>query len=142
MTHFDFSPLYKGAIGFDKLQDIAEKAFSAAKQATGYPPYNIKKTDDLAYTIDVAVAGFKPEDIKMEVKEGCLIVSGETKDNEDGATYLYKGIAGRAFEQKFQLAENIHVRDAFIENGMLSVKLEQEIPEALKPRTIEIKTKK
>ena len=138
---FDLSPLFHTAIGFDRVNQLLESALSADQSALSYPPYNIERTGENAYRIVMAVAGFGEEDLDITVKENQLVVSGKLKDEGDQGRYLHRGIAGRAFERRFQLADYIRVDGARLVNGLLQVDLVREIPEALKPRTIKIETK-
>lgn len=137
MRTFDFSPLFRSTVGFDRVFDLMD---SLAEQSNGYPPYNIERADETHYRITLAVAGFGEKDLNIEVKEGVLTVTGQRdeQDKADARTYLYQGIAGRAFERRFQLAEHVEVRAARLENGLLHVDLERVIPEEKKPRRIEI----
>lgn len=139
MRSFDFAPLYRSSVGFDQLANMMDRVLSAENAAPSYPPYNIEKTNDDAYRISIAVAGFSEADLNVEVRENSLIVSARKAD-EDGQdrTFLHRGIATRAFERRFHLADHVVVTGASHENGMLHVDLEREIPEALKPRRIEI----
>ena len=139
MTTIDFSPLFRSMIGFDRLSNALETAYRT--EPGGYPPYNVEVFGENDYRITMAVAGFSQEDLAMEVNENVLTVSG-TRSEEDktGAKYLYRGIANRAFERKFQLADYVRVVDARLENGLLHIELRREIPEALKPRKIEIRS--
>ena len=138
MRSFDLSPLFRSTIGFDRLADMLDAA-SHFDTATAYPPYNIERTDENHYRISLAVAGFGENDLNVEVKESVLTVSGKRDEAESGKPdFLYQGIAGRAFERRFQLAENVHVRGAKLENGLLHVDLERVIPEEQKPRQIKI----
>lgn len=132
----DFSPLFRSMIGFDRLANMLD-----AQPTNAYPPYNIEKTGDDTYRISMAVAGFAQDDLDLTVENGTLIVRGNKQDKSDteNANYLHRGIAARAFEQRFQLADHIEVKDARVEHGMLSVDLVREIPERLKPRKIEVK---
>jgi len=137
MRAFDFSPLFRSTVGFDRLFDLMD---SYAEQSNGYPPYNIERSDETHYRITLAVAGFAEKDLDVEVRDGVLTVTGkrdETEKTEDKG-YLYQGIAGRAFERRFQLAEHVEVRSAKLENGLLHVDLERLIPEEKKPRRITI----
>ena len=136
MRTIDFSPLYRSVVGFDRLASLLETA--AADSATGYPPYNIERTDENAYRIDIAVAGFRPEELNVEVKENLLTVAGRKSANDDAKTYLHRGLAERNFERRFQLADYVVVTDASLADGLLSISLKRELPEALKPRRIEI----
>jgi molecular chaperone IbpA len=137
MRTFDFAPLFRSTVGFDRLFDLMD---SYAEQGAGYPPYNIERTDDNHYRITVAVAGFAEKDLNVEVREGLLTVTGQRDeaDKTDATGYLYQGIAGRAFERRFQLAEHVEVKSAKLENGLLHVDLERQVPEEKKPRRIAI----
>ena len=139
MRTVDFSPLYRSVVGFDRLAQLLESA-AATEGPTGYPPYNIERTDENAYRIEIAVAGFKTEDLSIEVKENLLTVQGRKAANEEAKRYLHHGLAARSFERRFQLADYVVVTDAALENGLLSVSLKRELPEQLKPRRIEIST--
>jgi len=136
MRTIDFSPLYRSVVGFDRLASLLESATSEA--ATGYPPYNIERTDENAYRIEMAVAGFRPDELNIEVKENLLTVEGRKTANDDGRRYLHRGLAERNFERRFQLADYVVVTDAKLADGLLSISLKRELPEALKPRRIEI----
>jgi len=140
MTTIDFTPLFRSAIGFDRLASALESAHRS--DGGGYPPYNIEVTGDDKYRISMAVAGFSEKDLNLNVKESILTVSGSHKDEEKETQqrYLYRGIATRNFERQFQLADYVKVVDARIEDGLLHIDLVREIPEAMKPRTIEIRT--
>jgi molecular chaperone IbpA len=138
MRTIDFSPLYRSVVGFDRLADLLDQA--TTETATGYPPYNIERTDENAYRIEIAVAGFRPEELNVEVKENLLTVQGRKAANEDGRRFLHRGLAERNFERRFQLADYVVVTDASLDNGLLSISLKRELPEALKPRRIEIGT--
>jgi molecular chaperone IbpA len=138
-TAFDFSPLYRTAVGFDRLADLLETA-AKSEGASGYPPYNIETLGDNAYRIEIAVAGFKPEELSVDVKENVLTVSGRKTANDDGKRYLHRGLAERNFERRFQLADYVMVTDAQIADGLLQISLRRELPEQLKPRRIEIKS--
>lgn len=138
MRTFDFAPLYRASIGFDQIADMMDRVLSSDGTQPSYPPYNIEKTSDDTYRISVAVAGFADEDLSVEVKENALVIAAKKGPAEDAPTYLHRGIATRAFERKFQLADHVHVTGAAHEHGMLHVDLKREIPEALKPRRIEI----
>ena len=139
MRTIDFSPLYRSVVGFDRLAGLLETA--AADAATGYPPYNIERTDENTYRIDIAVAGFRGDELNVEVKENLLTVTGRKAANDDAAKkYLHRGLAERNFERKFQLADYVVVEDANLADGLLSISLKRELPEALKPRTVQIST--
>jgi len=133
---YDFTPLFRTAIGFDRLARLMDTAASAA-EVPSYPPYNIERTGDDTYRLVMAVAGFSPEDIELTVKESTLIVSGRVNEAQKGDV-LYRGIAGRAFERRFVLADHIVVEGADLQNGLLLVGLKRVVPEALKPRRIAI----
>ncbi|MGC9952998.1 MAG: Hsp20 family protein [Rhizomicrobium sp.] len=139
MRTFDFSPLFRSTVGFDRLFDLID---SYAEQSQGYPPYNIERSDETHYRITLAVAGFAEKDLDVEVREGVLCVTGKRDEAEktEGGGYLYQGIAGRAFERRFQLAEHVEVQGAKLENGLLHIDLERLIPEEKKPRQIPIGT--
>lgn len=139
MRTIDFTPLYRSAVGFDRLAGLLESA-ARTGQESGWPPYNIETTGENAYRIEIAVAGFRPEELNLEVKENLLTVTGRRTANDDGAqrTYLHRGLAERDFERRFQLADYVVVIDARLDNGLLSINLERQLPEALKPRRIEI----
>ena len=138
MRTIDFSPLYRSVVGFDRLAGLLETA--AVDSAQGYPPYNIERTDENAYRIEIAVAGFRPEELNIEVKENLLTVQGRKAANDDSRRYLHRGLAERNFERRFQLADYVVVTDANLADGLLSVSLKRELPEALKPRRVEITT--
>ena len=138
MRHFDFSPLYRATVGFDQIAEMMDRVLASDNTGSSYPPYNIEKTADDSYRISVAVAGFSETDLNVEVKENSLIVSAQKLEANDAATYLHRGIATRAFERRFQLADHVRVHGASYANGMLHVDLVREIPEAYKPRRIEI----
>ena len=136
MRTLDFAPLYRSVVGFDRLASLLEAATS--ETANGYPPYNIERVDENAYRIEMAVAGFKPEELNIEVKENLLTVQGRKAANDEGRRYLHRGLAERNFERRFQLADYVVVTEAKLADGLLSVSLKRELPEALKPRRIEI----
>jgi molecular chaperone IbpA len=137
MRNFDFAPLYRATVGFDRLADMVDRVMATDVSQPTYPPYNIEKTADDAYRISIAVAGFAEEDLSVEVKENALVVSARKQD-EDARTYLHRGIATRAFERRFHLADHVRATGATHANGMLHIDLIREVPEALKPRRIEI----
>ncbi|MFM1960313.1 MAG: hypothetical protein RL588_1830 [Pseudomonadota bacterium] len=138
MRTIDFSPLYRSVVGFDRLAQLLETA--SVDQATGYPPYNIERTDENAYRIEIAVAGFRPEELNIEVKENLLTVQGRKAANDAERRFLHRGLAERDFERRFQLADYVVVTEARLADGLLSISLRRELPEALKPRRIEIAT--
>ena len=138
MRSFDPTPLYRATVGFDRIADMLDRVMASDVSAPSYPPYNIEKVDENAYRISIAVAGFSVDDLSLEVKEGALLVSARRDDSDDGRTFLHRGIATRAFERRFQLADHVKVTGATHADGMLHIDLVREIPEALKPRRIEI----
>jgi molecular chaperone IbpA len=138
MRTLDFSPLYRSVVGFDRLASLLETA--ATDAAAGYPPYNIERTDENAYRIEIAVAGFRPEELTLEVKENLLTVQGRKAANDDARKFLHRGLAERNFERRFQLADYVVVTDANLADGLLAISLKRELPEALKPRRIDINT--
>jgi len=138
MRTIDFSPLYRSVVGFDRLAQLLETA--SVDAASGYPPYNIERTDENAYRIEIAVAGFRSEELNIEVKENLLTVQGRKAANEDQRRFLHRGLAERDFERRFQLADYVVVTEAKLADGLLSISLKRELPEALKPRRIEIAT--
>jgi molecular chaperone IbpA len=138
MRHFDFAPLYRATVGFDQIAALMDRVLANDTAQPGYPPYNIEKTADDAYRISIAVAGFADEDLSVDVKEQALVVSARKADEGEEKAYLHRGIATRAFERRFHLADHVRVTGALHENGMLHIDLMREIPEALKPRRIEI----
>jgi molecular chaperone IbpA len=138
MRHFDLSPLYRATVGFDRIADLMDRTLSADISQPTYPPYNIEKTGENAYRISVAVAGFTPDDLTVEVKEGTLHISARKPADDKSVNYLHRGIANRAFERRFALADHVRVDAASLEHGMLHIDLVREVPEALKPRRIEI----
>ncbi|MES2862181.1 MAG: Hsp20 family protein [Pseudomonadota bacterium] len=142
MRTIDFTPLYRSAVGFDRLARQLESA-ARTSQENGWPPYNIETTGENAYRIEIAVAGFKPDELNIEVKENLLTVNGRKTANDDAGaerTYLHRGLAERDFERRFQLADYVVVTEAGLDNGLLTISLKRELPEALKPRRIEIAT--
>jgi molecular chaperone IbpA len=138
---FDLSPLYRSTVGFDRLAQLLDNAGSF--EVPAYPPYNIERVSDDEYRVTMAVAGFGQDDITVEVKQNTLTVSGRKADKtESTAEFLHQGIAQRAFERRFQLADYVQVEGAELDNGLLHISLKREIPEAMKPRTIAIKGSK
>jgi molecular chaperone IbpA len=138
MNALDFSPLFRTAIGFDRMARQLEHARGSADAATAYPPYNIEKTGEESYVLTMAVAGFGPDDVDITAQDNTLTVAGRNRAAEDGRSFLYRGIAGRAFERRFVLAENMVVEGASLEHGLLNVALKRVVPEALKPRRIAV----
>jgi len=140
MRTYDFSPLFRSAVGFDRLVRQLESA-ARSSQENGWPPYNIETTGEDAYRIEIAVAGFSADELNIEAKENLLTVTGKKAANDDGQrTFLHRGLAERDFERRFQLADYVVVKGAALANGLLTVELKRELPEALKPRSIEIAT--
>ena len=137
MTTFDFAPLFRTAIGFDRLARQVDTASNT--ESTGYPPYNIEKIGDESYRLTMAVAGFRPEELDLVVKDNTLTISGRPVNDAEKHEVLYRGIAGRAFERRFVLADHIVVDGADMTNGLLHVGLKRVVPEALKPRKIEVR---
>ncbi len=138
MRSFDFSPLYRATVGFDRIADLMDRALSADVTQPTYPPYNIEKTDENAYRISIAVAGFTADELSVEVRDGALTVQARRAAEETAKTFLHRGIATRAFERRFALADHVRVSGATHADGMLHIDLVREVPEALKPRRIEI----
>jgi molecular chaperone IbpA len=138
MRNFDLAPLYRATVGFDQIADLLDRVMASDVSQPTYPPYNIEKTADDAYRISIAVAGFAAEDLGVEVKEGALVVTARKREEDEGRTYLHRGIATRAFERRFQLADHVRVTGASHADGMLHIELQREVPEALKPRRIAI----
>ena len=137
MTTLDFSPLFRSMIGFDRLASTMETAYRA--EPGGYPPYNVEVQDENRYCITLAVAGFSEQELELEAKENLLTVAGQRQATEAEGNFLYRGIANRSFERKFQLADYVKVIDARLENGLLHINLVCEVPEAMKPRRIEVR---
>lgn len=138
MRSFDFAPLYRATVGFDRIADLMDRALTADVAQPTYPPYNIEKTAEDAYRISIAVAGFTPDELSVEVKDAALVVTARKAPEAAEKTYLHRGIATRAFERRFALADHVKVSGAVHEHGMLHIDLLREIPEAMKPRRIEI----
>ena len=138
MRTYDLSPLFRSSVGFDRMTRMLESALKVDDAALSYPPYNIEKVSDDAYRITMAVAGFGAEDLDITSQENLLVITGKAKKDAENGQYLYRGIAGRAFERRFQLADHIKVTGASLVNGLLHVELVREIPETMKPRTIAI----
>ena len=139
-TNFDFTPYRRSTVGFDRLFDMLETG-PRADGTDGFPPYDLEKLGDESYRITLAVAGFRPDEIEITAQQNLLLVSGRTADDADGGKdrWLHRGIATRAFDRRFQLADFIEVQSASFENGLLTITLKREIPEAMKPRRIEIR---
>ena len=140
MRTYDFSPLYRSTVGFDRLASMLDNVLTNDVSTQTYPPYNIEKTGENAYRITVAVAGFTEQELTVEARDGQLVISGKKDAEEEGRNFLHRGIATRAFERRFQLADHVRATGAVSENGLLHVDLIREVPESLKPRRIEIST--
>jgi molecular chaperone IbpA len=140
MRTFDFSPLFRSTIGFDRVERLLDAAMRIDEAAVSYPPYNIEKMGENAYRISMAVAGFSSDELEVTLKESTLFIVGRPKKPEAEPTFLYRGIAGRAFERRFELDEYIKVKGASLINGLLHVELAREVPEEARPRTIRIET--
>ena len=142
MRTFDMTPLYRSTVGFDRMASLIDRALTADTSSQSYPPYNIEKTGEDAYRITLAAAGFAEADLNIETHESQLIISGAKQEAQpqEGVETLHRGIAARNFERRFQLADHVKVVSATLEHGLLHVELVREVPEALKPRTIQIAT--
>lgn len=140
MRNFDLTPLYRQTVGFDRFANMLDQVLTSEVSQPSYPPYNIEKTGEDAYRITLAVAGFAMGDLDIESREGMLVVKGGRvqEQGDDAPVYLHRGIAERSFERRFQLADHVRATSAAVENGLLNIDLEREVPEALKPRKIEI----
>ncbi|HIP22075.1 MAG TPA: Hsp20 family protein [Rhodobacteraceae bacterium] len=137
MRNFDLTPLYRSTVGYDRLASILDNV-TRTDGGSSYPPYNIEKTAEDAYRITIAVAGFSDDELTIESRDGQLVISGKKGEAEEKTNFLHRGIATRAFEKRFQLADHVRATDAITANGLLHVDLIREVPEALKPRKIEI----
>lgn len=140
MRGFDFSPLYRASVGYDQIADLMDRVLTNDVAQPSYPPYNIEKLSEEGWRISIAVAGFSEDELNVEVKENSLIVTAKKAVSDVKKTYLHRGIATRAFERRFHLADHVRVTGALHMDGMLSIDLYKEVPEALKPRRIEIAT--
>jgi len=138
MRTYDFAPLYRATVGFDRIADLMDRVLTAEVAQPTYPPYNIEKLGDDAYRISIAVAGFAADELTVEVKDGALHIAARKADDAQARTYLHRGIATRAFKRRFALADHVRVTGADHAHGMLHIDLVREMPEALKPRRIEI----
>lgn len=139
MRGYDLTPLFRSTVGFDRWSDLFDSAFRTDENALSYPPYNIEKLGEDRYRITMAVAGFGEGDLTVTARDGLLVVSGKhAEKQEDGVKYLHRGIATRAFERKFSLADHVRATDAGLADGFLRIDLEREVPEAMKPRSITI----
>ncbi|MEQ1614780.1 MAG: Hsp20 family protein [Hyphomicrobiaceae bacterium] len=140
MRHFDLSPLYRSTIGFDRLAGLLDAASGLDGESGGFPPYNIERLAENNYRITMAVAGFTDADLKIDVKETVLTVKGEKNEPPKDTEFLHRGIAQRAFERRFQLADHVEVEGAEIKNGLLHIDLVRNLPERMKPRQISIRS--
>jgi len=134
----DLSPLFRASVGFDRVADMLDRVMTQDVGTSTYPPYNIEKIDENAYRISIAVAGFTGDELSIEQRENALVVSARKEKDDTARTFLHRGIATRAFEKRFTVADHVRVTGATHENGMLHIDLVREVPEALKPRRIEI----
>jgi molecular chaperone IbpA len=142
MRTYDFTPLFRSTIGFDRWSDLFDAALRADENGAGYPPYNIEKMGDDKYRIMMAVAGFVEDDIEVTAQDNLLVVSGNVGEPRDAdATYLHRGIATRAFERRFSLADHVKIVGATLADGVLQVDLERELPETMKPRRIAVESR-
>ena len=138
MTSIDLSPLYRSSIGFDRMGSLLDNALRSQKAGVGFPPYDIEVTGEDRYAITLAVAGFDESELDIQVEKGVLSVRGKKAEEVEDKSYLYRGIANRSFERKFNLADHVEVSGADLKNGLLTISLVREIPEAMKPRSIAI----
>lgn len=139
MRQFDLTPLFRSTVGFERMNRLFDTAFGVDEGALSYPPYNIEKTGEDAYRITMAVAGFADDEIAVTVEDNALTIAGKNGKDE-ARKFLYRGIAGRAFERRFELAEHIEVAGASLANGLLHVDLVRNVPEAMRPRSIKVET--
>ncbi len=140
MRDFDFTPLYRSAIGFDRMANLLDSITRSDQSQPSYPPYNIEVIGENKYRISMAVAGFKQEELSIETKQNHLVIASTKEESQENRQFLHQGIAARNFERRFQLADYVRVDSANLEDGLLHVDLVKEIPEAMKPRNIEIST--
>jgi len=138
MTRLDLTPLYRSSIGFDRMGSLLDTALRSEKTSAGYPPYDIEVRGDNQYAITLAIAGFEKSELDIQVEKGVLTVRGKKDEDKSERSYLYQGIANRAFERKFNLADHVEVSGADLNNGLLTISLLKEIPEAMKPKSIAI----
>ena len=138
MRTYDLSPLFRSTVGFDRMMQLLDAAGRVEDSAPSYPPYNIEKTGENAYRVTMAVAGFSADELNITVQEGVLTVTGKAAKDEEPKQFLHRGIARRAFERRFELADHIQVNGANLVNGLLHIDLVREVPEAQKPRTVKI----
>jgi len=142
MNRIDLTPLYRSSVGYDRFGSLLDAAFQTEKTSTGYPPYNIEVVEENNYTITIAVAGFKEAELDIQVENGVLTVRGKKDDVKDSKSFLHQGIATRSFERKFNLADHIEVVNADLQDGLLTIFLVKEVPEAMKPKTVSINNAK
>ncbi len=140
MTTIDLTPLYRNTVGFDRLASLLDNAFRTEQNPTSYPPYDIDALDEHRYAISLAVAGFKQNELDIQVERGMLTVKGKKAEDKSKHSYLYQGITTRAFERKFNLADHVEITGAKLDNGLLTIELKHELPEVMKPKHIEINT--
>ena len=140
MNMIDFTPLYRSTIGFDRLASLLDTAMRGEQNNVGYPPYNIEVTGENRYAITLAVAGFERHELDIQVERGVLTIRGRKGQDKEDRKFLYQGIANRSFERKFNLADYVEVKGAELNNGLLTISLLKEVPEAMKPRSIQIET--
>ena len=140
MTTIDLTPLYRNTIGFDRVASLLDNALRTEPASTGYPPYDIEALDEHRYTISLAVAGLKQNELDIQVDRGVLTVKGKKTEDKSKRSHLYRGIATRAFERKFNLADHVEITGAKLDNGLLTIELKHELPETMKPKRIEINT--
>ncbi len=141
MRTIDFSPLFRHSVGFERMQRLLDASARMENSAPSYPPYNIEQMGEDAYRISLAVAGFSEQDLDVTVEENTLVVTGKLAEDSEDKTFLHRGIAGRAFERRFELADHIKVVGGSLVNGLLNIDLDREIPEEKRPRKIVIETK-
>ena len=138
MTTIDLAPLYRNTVGFDRLAALLDNAFRVEQSNTSYPPYDIETLDEHRYAISLAVAGFTQDELDIQVERGVLFIKGKKSEHKDKRNYFHQGIATRAFERKFNLADHVEITSANLANGLLTIELKHELPEAMKPKRIEI----
>ncbi|MBT8116007.1 MAG: Hsp20 family protein [Arenicella sp.] len=140
MNRIDLAPLYRSSVGFDRFGSLLDAAFQTEKSSAGYPPYNIEVVEEDNYAITLAVAGFKQAELDIQVENGVLTISGKKETADTTSTFLHQGIANRSFERKFNLADHIEITEAKLQDGLLTISLVKEVPEAMKPRSINIES--
>jgi molecular chaperone IbpA len=139
MTTIDLTPLYRNSVGFDRMGSLIDSALRSQKESAGFPPYDIETTGEDRYAITLAVAGFEESELDIQVEKGVLRVRGKKAEDSEEKSYLYRGIANRSFERRFQLADYVVVKGAGLKDGLLHIELERQVPETMKPRRIEIR---